>query len=189
MAEEHGESKAKKELGIQSKGHIGLEIGIVIMIGVLIWSLIVPQQHREQRERVTRLARAKMKVLFHLEYTYLSVDTVYATDFAKLEQFARTADQMFVPDSVFAPLKNAYMRFEEYRPDVEPLSLKDFRAKYLDSLITNPFTGSPFLLELGSKAGRRTFHIKPSSNDDENKVIGAVIDGEILWDEKAEMAR
>lgn len=189
MAEEKKEATKSTELGIKSKGHIGLEIGIVVMIGILIWSLIVPQQEREQRMRVTRLARAKMKVLFHLQYAYLSIDTVYATDFAKLAQFGRTADSMFVKDSIFVPLKNAYMRFDEYRPQVEPMNLKDFRSRYMDSLIVNPLTGEPFIIELSTKAGRRTFNIKPSTVEDEVKNIGAVINGEILWDEKAELAQ
>jgi hypothetical protein len=182
-----GEMKKPAELGIKSEGSIWLKLGIAIMVVILIWSLVVPQQEREERTRIEKLTRAKMKALFQLQFAYLTTDTVYATDLGKLVAFARTADTSVVPDSLFAPVKTAYARFEDRRASIEPMPLVDFKKAFLDSLIVNPFTGEPFIVEITTKAGRRTFNILPSKDEDAVKIIGAVKEGEITWDERADL--
>lgn len=182
------DEKKSGELRVRPKGNIFLEIGIVVMLGILIWSLVTPMLEREQQNKLLKITRAKMKVLFQLEYQYLYVDTTYTTDLTKLTQFAKSADETMVPDSLFLPLQRAYMRLEDRKAELENMSLSDFKKAYIDSLPINSLSGQPFIVELVTKSGRRTFNLKPSTNEDEIKWIGSVVEGEIQWDEKAELA-
>lgn len=186
MSEEQSQAKSK-ELRAEAKGNIFLEIGIVLMVGILIWSIVVPMQERETERLLTKLSRAKMRTLFQLEYLYLYEDTAYTTDLQKLVDFARRADTTIVPDSLFRPMHQAYMRFEEHRDALENMSLRDFKLKYLDSAMVNPLSGERFIVETMIKTGRKTFSIKPTTDEKELKRVGAVIEGEISWDDRADL--
>jgi len=186
MSEEKTKEKPK-DLKPPVKGNIFLEIGIVLMVGILIWSIVVPMHERETERLLTKLSRAKMRTLFQLEYLYLYEDTSYTTDLQKLVAFGKRADTTIVPDSLFRPLHRAYMRFDDQRDAVEKMSLNEFKMKYLDSAITNPLTGQPFIVETMVKTGRKTFSIKPTNDEKELKRIGAIIEGEISWDDRADL--
>lgn len=186
MTEEKTEIK-KEDLRIKAKGSIVLQIGIVVMIILLVWSVLGPKKEREYQRNLLSLTRAKMKVIFQLQYQYLYVDTSYTEDFKKLSTFALTAKEDVVPDSLFRPLLNTYRRFEYHQANLEGISLKDFKKTFIDSVIYNPLTGEKFLVEVVTNAGRRTFNVKPSKDEEVIKKVGAVINGEITWNEKAEI--
>jgi hypothetical protein len=186
MSEEQSQQKSK-ELRPTAKGNIFLEIGIVLMVGILIWSIVVPMQERETERLLTKLSRAKMRTLFQLQYLYLYEDTTYTTDLQKLVAFAKRADTTIVPDSLFRPMYQAYLRFDEHRDALENMSLHDFRMKYLDSAMINPLSGEKFIVETMVKTGRKTFSIKPTNDEKELKRVGGVIEGEISWDDRADM--
>ncbi len=186
MSEEQAKEKPK-DLKPPVKGNIFLEIGIVLMVGILIWSIVVPLHERETERLLTKLSRAKMRTLFQLEYLYLYEDTAYTTDLQKLISFGKRADTTIVPDSLFRPLYQAYLRFEDQRDAVEKMSLGEFKMKYVDSLMINPLTGQPFIVETLVKTGRKTFNIKPTTDEKELKRVGAIIEGEISWDDRADL--
>lgn len=185
MSEEQKNTESSSKLKV--KGNIFLEIGIVVMTAILIWSIVVPMQEKELEKSLTKLSRAKMKVLFQLQFLSLYEDTAYSTDLKKLADFARRADTNIVPDSLFKPVYQVYLRFDDQRAELENMNLKDFRKKYLDSIIVNPFTGEPFLVETMVKTGRKTFSIKPSNDEAVLKRVGGVIEGEFTWDDRADM--
>ena len=186
--EKQGEKKAQSDLRPKAQGNIFLKIGIVIMTAVLIWSILGPAKEKEIQKNYHKLARAKIKMLFQLEYLTLYSDTSFTDNMNKLVDFAKHAKPEILPDSLFQPLYNAYMRFDENQPILSGKSLGEFKSMYLDSITVNPFTGEKFILELATKAGRKTFNIKPSTNEKDIENVGAVIEGEISWDEKAELA-
>lgn len=189
MAEEKkGETKTQSDLRPRAKGNIFLKIGIVIMTGVLIWSILEPAKEKELQRNYHKLAKAKIKMLFQLEYLTLYSDTSFTADINKLIDIAKTAKPEILPDSLFKPLYNAYMRFEENQAVLSGKSLAEFKKMYADSIAYNPFTGEKFIVELTTKAGRKTFNIKPSNDEKDIERVGAVIEGEISWDEKAELA-
>jgi hypothetical protein len=171
----------------KSKGSIFLQIGIVIMAIILIWSILGPKKEMETQKNLLALTRAKMKVLFNLQYQYLSVDTSYTTDSKKLTQFALTASESVVPDSMFKPVISLYKRFDAHQSALNDISIKDFKKTYMDSMFYNPLNGQKFIIEITVSAGRKTFNIKPSSNEEENNRIGSVLNGEITWNEKADI--
>lgn len=186
--EKHGEKKIQGDLRPRAKGSIFLKIGIVIMTGVLIWSILGPAKEKEIQKNYHKLAKAKIKVLFQLEYLTLYNDTAFTSNVERLLDFAKKAKPEIVPDSLFRPLYNAYMRFEDNQPVLSGKSLGEFKNMYLDSIAYNPFSGEKFIIELTTKSGRQTFNIKPSQNEKDIERVGAVIEGEISWDEKAELA-
>jgi hypothetical protein len=188
MAEEKEAGKTAKDLRPKAKGNIFLKIGIVLMTAVLVWSIIEPAKQKEIQRNYLKLTKAKIKMLFQLEYLTLYNDTAFTDKVDKLVDFARNAKPEILPDSLFKPLYNTLMRFEEYRPILEGKSMAEFKKMYVDSIAINPYTGEKFIIELTTKAGRQTFNIKPSNNADDLKNIGGVIEGEISWDEKAELA-
>lgn len=190
MAENESKAPGSRPMGLRpkAKGNIFLKIGIALMTVVLIYSILQPAQERETQKKLVRLTRAKVKMLFNLEYRYILNDTTFVDDMGKLLNFAKTVPPEILPDSTFRPVYTAYSRFDDYAPALSGMSLSDFRKKYMDSLATNPMTGQPFILELTTKAGRKSFNIKPSTNEDEWRDIGGVKEGEITWDEKAELA-
>jgi hypothetical protein len=59
--------------------------------------------------------------------------------------------------------------------------------KYLDSAMINPLSGEKFIVETMVKTGRKTFSIKPTNDEKELKRVGGVIEGEISWDDRADM--
>jgi hypothetical protein len=189
MAEEKkAGNKVPGDLRPKAKGNIFLKIGIVLMTAVLIWSIIEPAKQREIERNHLKLTKARIKMLFQLEYLTLYNDTAFTADVDKLIAFAKIAKPEILPDSIFLPLYNACMRFEEYQPLLEGKSLGQFKQFYLDSIPYNLYSGEKFIIELTTKAGRQTFNIKPSKNEEDIKNIGGVIEGEISWDEKAELA-
>ena len=189
MAEEKkAGNKPASDLRPKAKGNIFLKIGIVLMTAVLIWSILEPAKQKEIQKNYQKLTKARIKMLFQLQYLTLYNDTAFTADIDKLIGFAKTAKPEILPDSIFAPLYNACMRFEEYRPVLEGKTLGQFKQFYLDSIPYNPYTGEKLIIELTTKAGRQTFNIKPSKNEDDLKNVGGVIEGEISWDEKAELA-
>jgi hypothetical protein len=189
MADEKKDgTKVTSDLRPKAKGNIFLKIGIVLMTFVLIWSIIEPAKQREIERNYQKLTKAKIKMLFQLEYLTLYNDTSFTADIDKLVGFARTAKSEILPDSLFKPLYNALMRFEDYSTTYDGKSLGQFKQMYLDSIVYNPYTGEKFIIELTTKAGRQTFNIKPSKIEEDIKKVGAVIEGEISWDEKAELA-
>ncbi len=188
MAEEKQQGKSASDLRPKAKGSILLKIGIVLMTVLLVWSIIEPAKQKEIQRNYLKLTKAKIKMLFQLEYLTLYNDTAFTDKVDKLVDFAKTAKPEILPDSLFQPLYNAVMRFEDYKPMFEGKSLAEFKKMYIDSVAYNPYTGEKFIIELTTKAGRQTFNIKPSKNEDDLKNIGGVIEGEISWDEKAELA-
>ena len=177
----------RDQLREKSKGNIFLQIGIVIMSIVLIWSILGPQKELETQKNLEALLRAKIKVLFNLQYQHLTVDTSYTTDSKKLTDFALSANESVVPDSMFRPVMNIYKRFDEHKTLLSEISVKDFKKTYMDSMFYNPLNGQKFIVEIVVSAGRKTFNIKPSANEEENNRLGAVINGEITWNEKADV--
>lgn len=177
----------REQLREKPKGSIALQAGIVIMTFILIWSILGPKKEMEFQRNLEALARAKMKVLFNLQYQYLTVDTNYTTDQKKLANFALTANQQTVPDSLFRPVMVLYKRFENHRETLENLSIKEFKKIYMDSLFYNPMNGEKFIIETTVSAGRKTFNIKPFTDEEASKKFGAVINGEITWNEKADI--
>jgi hypothetical protein len=186
MTEEKTANK-REDLKIKTKGSIFLQIGIVVMIVLLIWSVLGPKQERENQKNLLSLTRAKMKILFQLQYQYQSVDTNYTNNFKKLSMFAMTANEKTVPDSIFRPMLMLYKRFDQHKSNLENISLKDFKRSFMDSVIYNPLTGDKFIMEVVMNAGRKSFNIKPSTDEEVIKKIGAVLNGEITWNEKAEL--
>ncbi len=177
----------RDQLREKAKGNIFLQIGIVIMSVILIWSILGPKKELEVQKNLLALTRAKIKVLFNLQYQYLTVDTSYTTDSKKLSEFALSAGESVVPDSMFRPVMTVYKRFDEHRAALEEISVKDFKKTYMDSMFINPLNGQKFIVEITVSAGRKTFNIKPTADDEENNKIGAVINGEITWNEKADV--
>ncbi|MBL7961038.1 hypothetical protein JNL27_12455 [bacterium] len=186
--EKQVEKKSDSNLRPKAQGNIFLKIGIVLMTLVLIWSILGPAKEKQIQKNYHKLTKAKIKMLFQLEYLTLYTDTSFTSDIDKLIDFAKQAKPEILPDSLFQPLYNAYMRFEENHEALGGKSLGEFKKIYLDSLSYNPYTGEKFILELATKSGRKTFNIKPSKDEKDIEKIGAVIEGEISWDEKAELA-
>ena len=77
-----------------------------------------------------------------------------------------------------------YKRFEDYQPVLKDMQISDFRSKWIDSVFINPLSGNPFIIEIISLRGRKSFNIKPSNDEKVIKDVGAIIEGEITWDEK-----
>lgn len=190
MAENESNVPGRRQAGLRprAKGNVFLKVGIVLMSLVLVYSIIQPAQEKEQKEKLVRLTRAKVKMLFNLEYRYILNDTTFVDNMDKLMTFAKGVSSDILPDSMFAPVYNAYFRFDEYKPSLQGMPLSEFRSRFLDSIAYNPLTGQAFILELTTKAGRKSFNIKPSNDADEWTTVGGVKEGEITWDEKAELA-
>jgi len=169
---------------VLAKGNIFLEIGIVLMTGVLLWSLISPYREQKQQADLLRLTRSKIKTLHKLETLYFSVHNDFTVDAGKLVQFVMTAPPNVVPDTLFQPVKNAYRRWDN------SVGIQDIQFNaFMDSLFYNPMTGEKFVVEIINKNDRKSFNIKPSLNDDDLRRWGGVQDGEITWDERAEIVR
>lgn len=177
----------RDQLREKPKGSIFLQIGIAVMTVILIWSILGPKNEQEFQKNLQALTRAKIKVLFNLQYQYLNVDTGFTADVKKLTQFALTANETVVPDTLFRPVMTIYKRFENQKAALEEMGLKEFRKTYIDSMFMNPLNGEKFIIEMTVSAGRKTFNIKPSNDEDEINRYGAVINGEITWNEKADM--
>lgn len=186
MTEQPSATK-RDQLREKPKGSIFLQIGIAVMTVILIWSILGPKQEQEFQKNLQALTRAKIKVLFNLQYQYLNVDTGFTADAKKLAQFAMTARESVVPDSMFIPVMSIYKRFDDHKSALADMTVKEFRKTYLDSMFYNPLNGEKFIIELTVSAGRKTFNIKPSNNEDEINRYGAVINGEISWNEKADI--
>ena len=167
----------------KAKGNIYLKIGIVVMTLLLAWSINSGIEKKEENTNKVRLTRAKMKTLMYIEGRYLFADTSYTEDIAKLKVFAVGADTV-LPDSLFQPVIAAYQRFETHAPLLENMSAATFRKEWIDSVFINPLTAKPFIFEIINAQGRKTFSIKPSTDENVIKNVGAVIEGELTWDEK-----
>ncbi len=186
MTEQAAATKRDK-LREKSRGNIFLQIGIAVMTVILIWSILGPKKEQEFQRNLQTLTRAKIKVLFNLQYQYLTVDTGFTADAKKLTQFAKNANESVVPDSMFRPVMSIYKRFESHKAALEDMGLKEFKNTYIDSMFYNPLNGEKFIVELTVSAGRKTFNIKPSNDEEEINRYGAVINGEITWNEKADI--
>lgn len=165
------------------KGNIFLEIGIALMAAVLVWSLLTPYLERQRYETIVFLTRSKMKTLYQLESLYFSQKSDYSVDAAKLAEFVMNAPPEVVPDTLFQPVKNAYQRWDDKREESPSLD------QFIDSLFYNPMTGEKFVIEITSKDSKKTFTIKPSSREEDIKIIGAIIEGEMNWDERINRVR
>ncbi len=155
---------------------------IVLLSGVLIWTVVAPMQSKKETSRQTLLARAKMRTLLDLEERYFEVEKNYATEINKLVEFVVRQDA--VQDSLFDPLKKAYALYQENGEEFRQMVLSNFVVQHLASLFENPVNQEKFVLEASIVNGKKRISIKPSQNPDDIEKIGAVIENEFSWTKK-----
>jgi len=113
---------AKVEKKLRPKGSLVYEIIIVVLIGVLVGTILVPKHVWEKVERETQICRHRMERIQDAELLYIGWANDYSDTLEKVIDFVKSSDY-FLTDTVAAALRDSfYVRLiRDYLVDYEDL--------------------------------------------------------------------